>query len=916
MMNRGVLDRQMFAGGGAVKSLRKLGRVANRTAQRINRLGQELVGDSENRGPINSIPEYPGMSGPINSIPEYPGMSGPGITGIGSFLGGGLGNMFNSGMAEMGSETPMMFAKGGAAFPDMSGDGKVTQKDILIAKGVLPKPMQMGGEPTMPPIPAEPASIASMPAQQQVDPAILEQMLAQAGEGIGDLENVESYEQMMNMMRGDEASIPERREELAELVGPQDAAQTPESVLALVQPIVQIASIDEGIGGLAQEQMTESVEGPMAGGIMSTMAPAPEPAPEMPPQAMGAGQTPPVNFNQGGLVRRGDNRPVQYYAPGGEVKPVVAEAGRLGELYEQKLPLYQGIIGDQSASLADQKRLTQAQMLFDLASTGLAFAAPMQGEVSGLSPAERLAMAAQQTQLPEKIGARAQQQLEREQAATAQEQQMKLAALGAAETGLASEVKAAQELQLSELEAAQKMAEIKTKDKLDTAREQALANLNISGDITLEMTKQANRVALEMVEQQNREAIEKLKASGRTADLIQANQLEQENIILRGNIELGRMEVANQYDLEQMDKAHEQATELNNTNNALKEKLANMDMDLRERRLKLEAIKAEIDRAQGERKLELQAEANQMQADLNNFEMEYKDKKLALEEAASQLTIFGSGTDARITTFLSDTERLVAYGAGTLTPDETLAVNQAIAYYNAPKTVWNDEKKTFVTVEGNPLSKELMAAIEMRSKNGLTIPPNIDFETAAGGEAAAAAEGKPIESTIMAGIADPMEAFGSDVALKNITNNLVEMLSLGYAGAPFTASADAIAATETLNTKTVQVFQQAAELRDSVKQLELLERLTATPASLFMGDDTASKKINSLLGLISEAKDVINSKLDDYPLDSKQYTDAQTSLQKLNQLEAGYMVFKNAYDSGKNTQKNIDSLRNIIQGNK
>ena len=815
--------------------------------------------------------------------------------------------MMNRGVLER-----QMFAKGGAAFPDMSGDGKVTQKDILIAKGVLPKPMQMGGEPTMPPMPAEAAGIASMPAQQQVDPAVLEQMLAQAGEGIGDLENVESYEQMMNMMRGDEASIPERREELAGLVGPEDAAQTPESVLALVQPIVQIASIDQGIGGLAQEQMTESVEGPMAEGIMSTMAPAPEPAPAMPPQAMGAGQTPPANFNQGGMVRQ----PVQYFAPGGAVKPVAADAGRLGELYEQKLPLYQGIIGDQSESLADQKRLTQAQMLFDLASTGLAFAAPMQGERSGLSPAERLAMAAQQTQLPEKIGARAQQQLEREQAATAQQQQMKLSALGAAETGLASEVEAARNIQLSELEAAQKMAEIETKDKLDAAREQALAAQNIQGNLDLETEKQINRIALENVEQQNREAIEKLKASGRTADLIQANQLEQENIILRGNIELGKMDVANAFEIEKMDKAHEQATELNNTNNALKEKLANMDIELRERRLKLDTIKAEIDRAQGERKLELQAEANQMQADLNNFEMEYKDKKLALEEAANQLTIFGSGTDARITTFLSDTERLVAYGAGTMTPDETLAMNQAIAYYNAPKTVWNDEKKTFVTVEGNPLSKELMAAIEMRNKNGLTTPPNIDFGTTAGGEAAAAAEGKPIESTIMAGIADPMEAFGSDVALKNITNNLVEMLSLGYAGAPFTATKDAVAATETLNTKTIQVFQQAAELRDSVKQLELLENLTATPAAFFTGDDAAASKIEGVLGLISEAKDVINSKLGDYPLDSKQYTEAQTSLQKLNQLEAGYMVFKNAYDSGKNTQKNIDSLRNMIQGNK
>ena len=36
-----------------------------------------------------------------------------------------------------------MFAKGGAAFPDLSGDGQVTQKDILMGRGVIP--MQEGG---------------------------------------------------------------------------------------------------------------------------------------------------------------------------------------------------------------------------------------------------------------------------------------------------------------------------------------------------------------------------------------------------------------------------------------------------------------------------------------------------------------------------------------------------------------------------------------------------------------------------------------------------------------------------------------------------------------------------------------------------------------------------------------------------
>ena len=39
-----------------------------------------------------------------------------------------------------------MFAKGGVAFPDLSGDGKITQKDILMGRGV---PMQEGGDPQM-----------------------------------------------------------------------------------------------------------------------------------------------------------------------------------------------------------------------------------------------------------------------------------------------------------------------------------------------------------------------------------------------------------------------------------------------------------------------------------------------------------------------------------------------------------------------------------------------------------------------------------------------------------------------------------------------------------------------------------------------------------------------------------------------
>ena len=90
--------------------------------------------------------------------------------------------------------------------------------------------------------------------------------------------------------------MPERREELAEMVGEEDAQQTPESVLALVQPVFMMADVDQGIGGLAQGIMDEPVTGDMTEGIMSTV------------NLAGAQEAPaPVNFNQGGAV--------QYFAP-------------------------------------------------------------------------------------------------------------------------------------------------------------------------------------------------------------------------------------------------------------------------------------------------------------------------------------------------------------------------------------------------------------------------------------------------------------------------------------------------------------------------------------------------------------------------------------------------------------------------
>jgi|TARA_A100001015_G_scaffold301606_1_gene388664 hypothetical protein len=55
-------------------------------------------------------------------------MANPRYSKIANRRGAMGGGMMKRGMYKKGS------------FPDMSGDGKVTQKDILIAKGVIKKP--------------------------------------------------------------------------------------------------------------------------------------------------------------------------------------------------------------------------------------------------------------------------------------------------------------------------------------------------------------------------------------------------------------------------------------------------------------------------------------------------------------------------------------------------------------------------------------------------------------------------------------------------------------------------------------------------------------------------------------------------------------------------------------------------------
>jgi hypothetical protein len=365
--------------------------------------------------------------------------------------------------------------------------------------------------------------------QQAIDPQVLEGLLGEASKSIGNLDEAEDYATVMNSIRGDDATIEERYAELAEVVGPEDAQQTPESVLTLVQPAMVMAAVDQGIGGLAAEEMTQPVQGAMAQGIMSTMAP-PEPmppaAPPMAPPMMGG--PPPANFNQGGLVRRGDNQPVQMFSNGGMTAADMAgmtgyqslrldpgivaaaqqdvgtipareatNAEKLSRLVEGQKSIYREYgLGDpetRAADLKEQKDLTQAQMLFDIAQTALTFASPMQGERAGMSPAERLAMAASTTKLPQTIGARAQQQLEAKRAAEKEGRTLDLAALQSAETKLAAEIASERAIDLAVAKEAAKVKTPEIMTLLDKTGTKVIGQFNINDSVDYEKATVAQK---------------------------------------------------------------------------------------------------------------------------------------------------------------------------------------------------------------------------------------------------------------------------------------------------------------------------------------------------------------------------------------------------------------------------------------
>ena len=282
-----------------------------------------------------------------NNAPEYQGMA----------IGGeavpnrlkGFSKLPESVQIQMNPQLAQRYQQGGIA--SMMDPASLPQGNPMMGGQMDPAQMAMPGGQMM----------GGMPQGGQMDPAQMAMMEAEAagqaqGEQLGamvgeqtmmGLDQAEDFQGAIDALRGNSIPMEGRYEELAGFVGDEDAMQTPQSVLAMVQPTIMMTeegAVDSGIG-----QLMEQITGNIA---MET--------PDGQPTAMAQGVGSLMGVGQQPLEKK-------LLADGGAV---IGMSTGGNPFYEQALAEQQAIYGNPQ----DSKDAMQSRILFDIADRALLFA--------------------------------------------------------------------------------------------------------------------------------------------------------------------------------------------------------------------------------------------------------------------------------------------------------------------------------------------------------------------------------------------------------------------------------------------------------------------------------------------------------------------------------------------------------------
>ena len=431
------------------------------------------------------------------------------------------------------------YAAGGEAVPNkLKGFSKLPESVQRRMNPQLAQQYAQGGIASM----MDPASLpqgnpmmGGMPQGGQMDPAQMAMMEAEAagqaqGEQIGamvgeqtmmGLDQAEDFQGAIDALRGNSVPMEGRYEELAGFVGDEDAMQTPQSVLAMVQPTIMMTeegAVDSGIGQL-MEQITGNIAMETPDGQPTAMA-------EGVGSLMGVGQQPAEK------KLLADGGAVQSFKLGGEgIVPMTDyDMSNLKKSYDDRLKFYgENITGSPQA----RRDALQSDIYFNLADRALAFSGgvdPNTGEnMAGaplLSQVGRSAVGLGGT-ISEKLASN-----------RAMDQQLKMQALGAAENE----------------EAARKKT-ISDERGLAYQNQSRLALKNMDQEFAREENQSARDHEKTMMAY--KEDLEKALINARGADTRFTNvqQLQLNKNLAKANTELdkAKMAVAHENDMDKLD---------------------------------------------------------------------------------------------------------------------------------------------------------------------------------------------------------------------------------------------------------------------------------------------------------------------------------------------------------------------------
>ena len=112
------------------------------------------------------------------------------------------------------------------------------------------------------------SGLETTPEQEAQMESVLGDVAGQLKEMNDGIDNADDFVGIMNAIRGDNQSIEQRRNELAGYIGKEDAKDTPESALTLIQPSLTLLEATE-------QGSPETDDVNMNEGIMSALTQAP-----------------------------------------------------------------------------------------------------------------------------------------------------------------------------------------------------------------------------------------------------------------------------------------------------------------------------------------------------------------------------------------------------------------------------------------------------------------------------------------------------------------------------------------------------------------------------------------------------------------------------------------------------------------